>query len=84
LHAESVVNAAKNGFHQVQAFQSDLCSAISIERQFDIVIASPPSFSGRLAQKAAGFLCILARRAKLDPRYHEVRGKMYLLIRTSL
>ena len=80
------VNAAKNGFHQVQAFQSDLFSAISMERQFDIVIASPPSFSGEprdMADRAwhagPGYRDILALFEQAAPRLRPC-GRMYLLL----
>jgi release factor glutamine methyltransferase len=80
------VNAAKNGFHQVQAFQSDLFSAVSIERQFDIVIASPPSFSGEprdMADRAwhagPGYRDILPLFEQTAARLRPC-GKMYLLL----
>jgi release factor glutamine methyltransferase len=80
------VNAAKNGFHQVQAFQSDLFSAISIETQFDIVIASPPSFSGeprdtadRAWHAGPGYRDILALFEQAAPRLRPC-GRMYLLL----
>jgi release factor glutamine methyltransferase len=80
------LNAAKNGLVQVKAFQSDLFSAIPAERKFDVVIASPPSFSGEPRDDAD-------RAWHAGPDYRDIlplfeqavqrlqpHGKMYLLL----
>jgi methylase of polypeptide subunit release factors len=40
------LNAGRNGLHQVVALESNLFSAVQPETQFDVIISSPPSFSG--------------------------------------
>jgi release factor glutamine methyltransferase len=80
------LNAAKNGFEQVRAFQSDLFSAIPAERKFDIIISSPPSFSGeprddadRAWHAGPGYRDILPLFEQSAQRLHP-NGRMYLLL----
>lgn len=80
------VNAGKNNFQQVMSLHSNLFSALPSTRKFDLIICSPPSFSGeprddadRAWHAGPGYRDILplfdqaARRLNHD-------GKMYLLI----
>jgi release factor glutamine methyltransferase len=80
------LNAATNGFAQVEALLSDLFSALPENRKFDVIVSSPPSFSGeprddadRAWHAGPGYRDILplfdqaARRLESD-------GKMYLLL----
>jgi release factor glutamine methyltransferase len=80
------LNAAENGFAQVKATQSDLFSAVPESCKFDVIISSPPSFSGeprddadRAWHAGPGYRDIIplfdqaARRLEPD-------GKMYLLL----
>lgn len=80
------LNAAKNGFEEVRAFQSDLFSAIPAERKFDIIISSPPSFSGeprddadRAWHAGPGYRDILPLFKQSAQRLHP-NGRMYLLL----
>jgi release factor glutamine methyltransferase len=80
------LNAAKNGLVQVEAFQSDLFSAIPAERKFDVVISSPPSFSGeprddadRAWHAGPGYRDILPLFAQAAQRL-QPHGRMYLLL----
>jgi release factor glutamine methyltransferase len=80
------LNAAKNGFGQVKALPSDLFSAVPESHKFDVIISSPPSFSGeprddadRAWHAGPGYRDIIplfdqaARRLEGD-------GRMYLLL----
>jgi len=40
------LNAERNGLKQVTALESNLFSAVPASTQFDVIISSPPSFSG--------------------------------------
>jgi release factor glutamine methyltransferase len=80
------LNAAKNGLVQVKAFQSNLFSSIPEERKFDVVISSPPSFSGeprddadRAWHAGPGYRDILPLFEQAAQRM-QPRGKMYLLL----
>jgi release factor glutamine methyltransferase len=79
-------NAVKNSLPQVTSLHSNLFSALPLTSEFDVIISSPPSFSGeprddadRAWHAGPGYRDILAlfdqaaQRLKSD-------GKMYLLI----
>jgi release factor glutamine methyltransferase len=80
------LNAAKNGFVQVEAFRSDLFSAIPADRQFDVIICSPPSFAGeprddadRAWHAGLGYRDILPLFEQAALRLRSL-GKMYVLL----
>ena len=80
------LNAAKNGFTQVSALVSDLFSALPPDRKFDVIISSPPSFSGEPRDNAdrawhagPGYRDILSLFDQAGRRL-EPDGKMYLLL----
>ena len=79
-------NAKRNGLHQVKALQSNLFSSVPEDDEFDIVISSPPSFSGeprdatdRAWHAGPGYRDILPL---FDQAAQRLRpgGKMYLLL----
>lgn len=82
----AALNAVANGLPQVEARESDLFSAVPPDQTFDVIISSPPSFSGEprnVADRAwhagPGYRDILAlfdqAAAHLAPG-----GTMYLLV----
>jgi len=80
------LNAAKNGFAQVSALVSDLFSALPADRKFDVIISSPPSFSGeprddadRAWHAGPGYRDILSLFDQAGRRL-EPDGRMYLLL----
>jgi release factor glutamine methyltransferase len=79
-------NAAKNRLPQVKSLRSDLFSALPSSRKFDVIISSPPSFSGEPRDEAD-------RAWHAGPGYRDILplfdqaaerlapdGRMYLLI----
>jgi release factor glutamine methyltransferase len=80
------INAAKNGLPQVKAIQSNLFSAVPAENKFDVIISSPPSFSGEPRDEAdrawhagPGYRDILALFEQAAERIRP-NGKMYVLL----
>ena len=80
------VNAVKNRFSQVTSLHSNLFSALPPTSKFDVIIASPPSFSGeprddadRAWHAGPGYRDILALFDQAAQRL-KADGKMYLLI----
>lgn len=82
----AATNATRNGLPQVEARESNLFSAVPETEKFDVIISSPPSFSGEprnVADRAwhagPGYRDILAlfdqAAARLKPD-----GVMYLLV----
>ena len=80
------INAARNGLLQVKAIHSDLFSAIPAAEKFDVIISSPPSFSGEPRDNAdrawhagPGYRDILALFEQAAKRIRP-DGKMYVLL----
>jgi release factor glutamine methyltransferase len=80
------LNAANNGLLQVTAIKSDLFSAIPATNKFDVIISSPPSFSGeprddadRAWHAGPGYRDILALFEQAAERIRP-NGKMYILL----
>jgi release factor glutamine methyltransferase len=80
------INAVKNGLLQVKAIHSDLFSAIPAAEKFDVIISSPPSFSGEPRDNAdrawhagPGYRDILALFEQAAERIRP-NGKMYVLL----
>lgn len=80
------MNAAKNNLLQVKAIQSDLFSAIPPGNRFDVIISSPPSFSGEPRDEAdrawhagPGYRDILALFEQAAERIRP-DGRMYVLL----
>jgi release factor glutamine methyltransferase len=80
------MNAVHNGLHEVTARESNLFSAVPAEPAFDVIISSPPSFSGQPRDTAdrawhagPGYRDIVPlfdqAAARLKPD-----GRMYLLL----
>lgn len=80
------INAIRNGLPQVEARESNLFSAVTESDEFDVIISSPPSFSGEprnVADRAwhagPGYRDIVPlfeqAAARLKPD-----GRMYLLV----
>lgn len=82
----AAVNAVRNGLPQVEARESNLLSAVPETEQFDVVISSPPSFSGEprnMADRAwhagPGYRDIVPLFAQAAARLKPA-GAMYLLV----
>jgi len=80
------INAARNGLPQVESLESDLFSEVPTSRKFDVIICSPPSFSGeprddadRAWHAGPGYRDILPLFDQAAQRL-EADGTMYLLI----
>ena len=80
------INAKKNNLPQVTSLHSDLFSALPANKTFDVIICSPPSFSGeprddadRAWHAGPGYRDILPLFDQAAQRLNE-NGKMYLLI----
>lgn len=80
------LNAVKNGLPQVKALHSDLFSAIPAADKFDVIISSPPSFSGeprdtadRAWHAGPGYRDIFALFEQAAERIRPT-GKMYILL----
>lgn len=80
------MNAKKNNLPQVTSLHSDLFSALPANKTFDVIICSPPSFSGeprddadRAWHAGPGYRDILPLFDQAAQRLNE-NGKMYLLI----
>jgi release factor glutamine methyltransferase len=80
------MNAAKNGFTQVSALVSDLFAALPADRKFDVIISSPPSFSGEPRDNAdrawhagPGYRDILSLFEQAGLRLLP-NGRMYVLL----
>lgn len=79
-------NAVKNNLLQVTSLQSDLFSALPVQQKFDVMISSPPSFSGeprddadRAWHAGPGYRDILPLFDQAASQL-DAGGKMYLLI----
>jgi release factor glutamine methyltransferase len=79
-------NARKNNLRQVRSLHSNLFSALPSTRMFDVIICSPPSFSGeprddadRAWHAGPGYRDILPLFDQAARRLND-DGKMYLLI----
>ncbi len=80
------LNAERNGVSQVTALESNLFSAVPASTQFDVIISSPPSFSGeprdaadRAWHAGPGYRDILPLFMQAAPRLTP-GGRMYLLL----
>ena len=80
------VNAVRNNLQQVLSLHSNLFSALPPTRKFDVIICSPPSFSGeprddadRAWHAGPGYRDILPLFDQAARRLNR-SGKMYLLI----
>jgi len=80
------LNAERNGLKQVTALESDLFSAVPASTQFDVIISSPPSFSGeprdtadRAWHAGPGYRDIAPLFTQAAPRL-TADGCMYLLL----
>jgi methylase of polypeptide subunit release factors len=80
------LNAARNGLSQVTALESNLFSAVPADAQFDVIISSPPSFSGeprdtadRAWHAGPGYRDIVPLFTQAAPRLTP-DGRMYLLL----
>jgi len=80
------LNAERNGLKQVTARESDLFSAVPASTQFDVIISSPPSFSGeprdtadRAWHAGPGYRDIAPLFTQAAPRL-TADGCMYLLL----
>jgi release factor glutamine methyltransferase len=80
------LNAARNGLTQVTALESNLFSAVPSATQFDVIISSPPSFSGeprdtadRAWHAGPGYRDIAPLFTQAAPRL-KPGGCMYLLL----
>ena len=80
------LNAERNGLQQVRAMESNLFSAVPASSQFDVIISSPPSFSGeprdaadRAWHAGPGYRDIVPLFTQAAPRL-KPDGRMYLLL----
>ena len=80
------LNAERNGLRQVTALESNLFSAVPASAQFDVIISSPPSFSGeprdaadRAWHAGPGYRDIVPLFAQAAVRL-KADGRMYLLL----
>jgi release factor glutamine methyltransferase len=80
------LNAMTNDLTRVEALQSNLFSALPESRKFDVIISSPPSFSGepwddadRAWHAGPGYRDILPLFEEAAPRLLQ-KGRMYLLL----
>ena len=80
------LNAKKNGLTQVNALESNLFSGLPANLRFDVIISSPPSFSGeprddadRAWHAGPGYRDILPLFEQAAQRL-QPNGKMYILL----
>ncbi len=80
------LNAERNGLGQVTTLESNLFSAVPASSQFDVIISSPPSFSGeprdtadRAWHAGPGYRDIVPMFSQAAPRL-KPDGRMYLLL----
>jgi release factor glutamine methyltransferase len=80
------LNAERNGLAQVTALESNLFSAVPASSQFDVMISSPPSFSGeprdtadRAWHAGPGYRDVVGLFGQAAPRL-KPNGRMYLLL----
>ena len=80
------LNARRNGLHQVTALESNLFSAVPETAKFDVIISSPPSFSGeprdaadRAWHAGPGYRDVVALFDQAALRL-KPGGRMYLLL----
>lgn len=80
------LNATQNGLHQVSAAESNLFSAVPASWTFDVIICSPPSFSGeprdaadRAWHAGPGYRDIAPLFDQAADRLRQ-NGRMYLLL----
>jgi release factor glutamine methyltransferase len=80
------LNAKRNRLDQVRALVSNLFSAVPAESQFDVIVSSPPSFSGeprdtadRAWHAGPGYRDIVPLSVQTAPLL-KPDGRMYLLL----